>query len=601
AIFKTERLGIWTGFIKNSQPRDYGYYPKNINEYLGWNNAAIDLVVDIVDYHPKLKDQAIHEYSKSFRKLWRVPDLRFRLESTAIYLNTQSKLFELCKAANQILRYEKERLDPSAIDRASILAKNLAPVKLIDRARVYAANRTSDSMVLIDPSNKLGTPSDYKEVEKFVLNIGKELGDDLLVLDETLQDILLGASHQTRALGAGVALGSIQLLDTWEIIEKKTIECDRVEVDLNFSIGFLNKCYSIDKNCAHVILDSIIASELLNQRFFVYQGSIPIDQSSFSRIIRALEQKVGSPDQYRALMHVLCHHEVDENHCASILELMCDNEKGLIASVEILSFKLSIMGDHQITPGDSLKDIGIVILQKFPYTTKPIRDYDRELSRIYSSCLDDINSYNLTKYISQTILELSQTIWAPISDFKNLINAFAMKQPFAVLDGFIGNDRFNIGDLQYILHDDSINEDSKKLRWSVLKKIPDYSLLEWCNENISERCLILAKAIVPYIYDLQKEHFIWSNVGMELIRMWEHPLEILDLYYAGFNYHSWSGNLSRILEDRLPLLESLKVHPNDIIKEWTIPKIFEFKEVIEQHKISEKENNTGLYGEGSFE
>jgi hypothetical protein len=130
-----------------------------------------------------------------------------------------------------------------------------------------------------------------------------------------------------------------------------------------------------------------------------------------------------------------------------------------------------------------------------------------------------------------------------------ILGALFAVQPTVVLDDLFATERLNerTGFRDFFDHDDLLG--------SPLDRIPETTLLAWCDEDRTARYPLIAARMVPFSKAPDSEKPQWKPSALRLLERAPNKIDVLTHYIRHFEPMSWSGSRSATWEAKVRLLD----------------------------------------------
>src|SRR6266702_997479 len=135
-----------------------------------------------------------------------------------------------------------------------------------------------------------------------------------------------------------------------------------------------------------------------------------------------------------------------------------------------------------------------------------------------------------------------------------ILGALFAAQPTVVLDDLFAAERQDerTGFRDFFDHDDLLG--------SPLDRIPETTLLEWCDQGSTVRYPLIAARLVPFSRAPNSDKPQWKPSALALLERAPNKIEVLKHYIGHFEPMSWSGSRSATWEANAGLLDDFENH-----------------------------------------
>lgn len=594
---KTSYFTSSNQFDFGARPRDIGFWPKSQDEYVNWYKLFVKYCLDLAILNKPVAKKAKLILAENFPGLWTIAKLYDELEDATLKIAEVGTWKEGWVGIQKTLRYNSDKLDDQNIERLKALGEELKPISIIDKARLYAFSEHGTALELPDTINEddVNRESErYRLIGEKAQIIGEEVAKDEAVLFEILPDLVLKEGAWSYNFGQGLCNGSQNPKDVWGHLKNHLSSVKERERKFRCIQGFLNQLSENDIDLYNELLDDALTDDTLGKifpRLQIYSG---IDKKGVNRLHKSLDLELAPLFLYEGLAFGRNHENVVDEDLLDLLIKISKKENGVPVAIKILQMRFFGMDRNEYEPSGSLLDTGRAILNniKFDRLKEGLRSEDHVLSEVCKVCFKGENGKKAAKgFCTRLAKAISDNkVW--VDDYNQVFEVLIDKQPKVFLDCFYGEKKeFKPRRLTW----------DSDLRSDTFNKLNDDMLLEWCEENPTERYPVMASVIKPCRKSKEEGKLEWTPLATEMIESCPIPESILENFKNSFAPWSWSGSRAAIMSRRLPLISALKDHENPAIADWAFKAEIEFEKRIERIRQSEIEMERGRTDHYGFE
>lgn len=552
--------------------RNYGYMPKG-DEVKAWYETFTDYACEQIIGGTWTSPEVKSILAENIRGICHCKLISI-IENAAERILKTTDWFEGWLACGEMLHHDKDKMDEAYHTRIVLLMEKLKPVSL--EARIRAS-------VLVDDSEHfnlryiLGDSDDYSIYEKvgqYVYDLGLELASDESLFIKILPELYgkTTSSYGLNNLGAGFADGCQLPEEHWVTMLDVLQKQDDSRYCAQFMSGFLSQMFQNDIAIASSLSDLLVGNEGMESNILYLL--IEADQSPqcHQRIIDHLDKNphlrwnnLSFPDNpiYKT-----------EDACIELLIKLAERQESFTTIIRLIYMSLP----HN-------KNEKSIWCKYKPALLKLLCLYIKNRSELRN----DHNSFMIEEIISfayrgeeddDILSETAKALYFRIiadDDYYRKPHCFAFAHsiaklnPALLLSVFLPDDIDPGYKVEHVLY----NSISKKY---CLQGCNTDAVLDWVYQNHVERLEKIARII--NIVELINNSVKITALAQAIIDS-EHISErVLDALMNSFTPGSWSGNLSDILKRRLPAIEPLQSHKNEIVRRWAVKTVEKINERI---------------------
>jgi hypothetical protein len=548
-VLKTRNFRSGYGFEFGARSRNFGYQPRSDADITRWYGAALTLIERLALTEGILKPELRDLLARQFRGLWTLVHLQGELERLSRRFAEDGFWREGWIACRQTMHFDRNRLQPEAASRLSVLEADLRPSNLQDRVRAVVLGNRSVGFELEDMDVEVDPKSAIERLEATARELGAVVATDGEVFAELLPDLFRGG-NRVWAFGRGLVGGSPNLHATWarlvEGLERIALEQRNVQV----LRGFLAELWEQDRDIAQDLLDSALDQPALETFLPMLHSAVSLDERGVERLKRVLKAGRIPIWTYRNLAFGGTTDHLNGDVLKDLVLLIADQPDGFSVALEILHLRLFSDHSAQQEHEPSLLEAGRQLLQRISFPKDKERE-DYELACVVKACLtasgDCSVAAEITVRLRQAVAANETYSW----DNGALLTALLEVQPTAVLNAlFEGNEEDQQEGMDVFVHldDDKVNP---------ANSISREALIDWC-EGDRERRYPLAASIITFARPSEENGPpVWSEQANALLASAPDPRSVLAVFIERFKPRSWSGSRATAIEANAQLLDSL--------------------------------------------
>ena len=549
-FLKTTNFSSHHRFEFGARSRDYGYYPRNSDEFTRWYGAALSLIQRLAFIERILEPELSVLVAQNFRGLWTSANMFDHLDGLARLFAADKFWQKGWVACRQTMYYGKDRLTPDSLSRLSALEAELSPSNLSERVRALVLGNGSSGPDLEDMDLEGDIASKLERLEEIATELGAAVAADDEAFSELLPDLLRGG-RRTWSFGRGLAGGSEERRTIWSRLVEGLEQLPQEQRNVQVLIGYLAELWEKDKDLAQIVLDAALDQPLLVACFPLLQSAARIDVRGVERLKRALNSGQVPVSTYRNLAFGRTTDQLSGGDLRDLLLQIAEHPDGFDVALEILGMRLFSDSSQQKPHDPEILTAGRELLGNIRFRHFSEHDNYR-LSEVVRTCL---NGPEAAPSAAAVAIRLRKAVGDHETyPFENedLITGLLAVQPAAVLNAlFEGNgDEPNVGL--------TVLEERLGHRSAPTDLIPCEELIAWCNQDREKR-YVLAASFVSFASRLEETGSqVWSEQAKALLSHAPDPSSVLAIFVVRFRPNSWSGSRAALMEANARLLDSIE-------------------------------------------
>ncbi|MDX2145468.1 MAG: hypothetical protein SFV19_19105 [Rhodospirillaceae bacterium] len=544
ALLKTSLFSASFTFDFGARPRDFGFKPKNRDEFQAWYSEVVALALELAVRGDELGSVVRNVIAENIRGLWRVTELYDQIERLCLTIRLAQFWTEGWIAVRTALFYDGKSLAPTALARLQALERTLRPKDLFEQVLGQVLSTTHVDVTL-DLDNVYGAFSD-EQSESASLRLERnealafELGQRIAKeqdMPPALLERLVGGEGRIWSFARGLADGSKDLRTTWTTLARAFVAAEESKRSFHIRQGFLSRVFELNPHLAHEFLDLAIQDKVNGCWCPTLETSITLDKRSVERLLKSLGTNLAPIHLYRTLAFGRVIDSIDENSISELVVKIGALPNGFDVAREILEARIRSDKDagREISPEIVNAAKQLLALASFEEATD-LSDY--HLARVIESCLVGHGARDVA-------VEITRKIAAAIASGKThgfvnreVVKALLKAQPQAVLDALFGDSQENTW-----LGIELLDADDEDERIVPMDSVSSADLIEWCQSGPANRWLVAA-AIVPVIHeDTQTKQLEWPAIALDVLRSAPDPGAIVRRFAERLRPSSWTGSL----------------------------------------------------------
>lgn len=567
-------------FDFGARPRDYGFTPPTTTDVSHWFGFLINKCVDIILSNQTSSRKIKTILANRFRGLWTKAQMHKELQEAAIKIRSMGPWPEGWVEVRTTMFFDKEVSDENLVN----LSELLKPVGLVEKIRIYGLASKGTYYEFIEDEDSESPTERWERIDKITFDLALQLAQDDLSLDILIPEIISKEAIRPRMIGRGLARGSKNKVDLLNKIREHYEKVAESSKDVRVLEGFFFEIAQIDPILSCQMLDEILTGSTLSQWLPNFQASVPIDQNGIIRLHKALDWEVSPILAYKVLSYSFIFQTICDHDLAILLLKILSKKGG--DDVALMIFYTRIGMNNEYVPNAELISVGREILVSYKYSDDVDKSLmDEHLSKVAKICLVGNDATESTIHIGKRLLEAYNSYQLNNSDFDEYFIVLAQVQPIIFLDIFVESDTLEDYQRQN-LFENYLGKNNL-----ALNNISDSTILSWCATKPHVRYERISSLIDTFSYNHGSSQLEWKLITLTILEQVSNVEKILYALSNSIWPRSWSGSHADILQQRLPLLESLFEHANAEVSAWATRVHIDLHVAIVKEREQESERN----------
>lgn len=566
------------GFDFGAHPRDYGYTPSTYGEISDWYGLFIKLSTTLAISKNSIASDVQHLLATKFRGLWIKSGAFDELEIMANAIIKKNPWSEGWIAVKQTIGFDAKEMSPDVLARLKKLEYTLAPKNLLERANAYVFGNSTFYFDLIDSDESDDYDKKWKNIEKILIQIGKDVMNDQNIFESLLPEAVTNQSYGNKLFdfGKGLAAGcSDEHLTIWVKFRHQLSTVESIQRSYGVLLGFFSELSKTYPEVAQEILDNAVSDDILSACYPSLQFLVQMDQQGLQRLKQSLNNNSLPARLYYGLASHISEY-LDDDSLYEIIKKIALKKDGLEVAIHILHYLTVTYEKHSRSEKISTLAYELIIEIDFDLQN----NFDYYLSQLVETYLVSEKSASVAKIVCHKL-------HTTFSDYKSnphqhweLLKSLANTHPKVCLDIFFDENG------KFYFHE----PDYKK--W-LLSHINDEIVVEWCEINPVIRYQKVVNFITAYQFDNKTNSLEFSHLFLTIIDKTPDVTDVLNTFKTTFRPMCWSGSKADIMEKGLHIIDKIKKNENKEASLWANSEEQSLiNEIKWEREYEEKENRT---------
>jgi len=536
-------------FDFGARSRDYGFWPRHIDEVRAWYEAGFRLATRVIADGLPTAEELRRIVGKRFRGLWQA-GLFDLLEEISRTLGEGGHWTEGWIGTRDTLRYDHAALAPEIANRLRRLEEFLRPRELIDKVRAVVLHEGFTVLDFddVDFDRDDETVEGYQRTDQIARELGAMAATDEAALVELLPE-LFRSRDRALLFGRGLGEASFAPAALWRMITARFAEAPEDSGNPLLLMGFLAGVHARDPACTTMLLDAAVEDVSLGPLLPALQTAVPITADGVARLNRAITLNLAPAVAFRNLAGGRVVDDVSGGQLSGLLSRIAAKPGGLDPAMEILFMRLySDASQHRPLDPDLAQAARDLLL------ARPFRHNDRDEGRLpflVKSALSSPDGPDTARLLWRNFAAAVARHETNATEQQALLKGLFSTHPVALLD------EIGTGDPDHIDAALRLVRNITQFGDNPIDCVPDDTLLIWCRGDPAARFPLAASIVTPVRGGTDGAAAQWTRAARALLDAAPDRVGVLERLLERFRPRGWSGSLAAILSARAELLNQL--------------------------------------------
>jgi hypothetical protein len=560
-MLKTDHFSSHYTFEFGGRKRDYGHDPRTHREVANWYAQAIALCKRHGTTNRPVSRAVRHVLANHLRRLIEI-GMRQDTFVVAREFSADGGWTEGWIGIRSVLRRHRETLPDDLRAELTQLEQELRPTELTKLVQTYALTREWTALDIADDEDQDPVEA-RRKIHEFCIELGRQLAGHLVGHKQLFEEVILSTSQKVIFLGRGIATGSSNLSQAWEVLLARYFEAPEKERRSLLLSGYLSGAIDLDEAIVEKILEAAFDDPRLRNEVLRWQVDVGLRSGAYPRLLKAARDSTFPVEEFRQLAYGRVHEGLDDSQLTSLLRELLPRDPNGLVTIEILGMRVFGRRSAEEPIGQAIRAACRELLATIKVTRRH-QDVHLLPGVVKAAYADPGTESDAQAFCDKLVSALSDSeLYA--FNIGEVLTAIGSVKPRVFLDKFVEESatETRLGR--------SLFRDTTEFRGSPFDEIPDEQILQWANEQPATRYELLAKGIrYASTKDDEEEGKVleWSPIARKLFEHAPNPVPVLNALMLQFRPNGWSGSLALILEKRKVLIEELLTHPSPQISAW---------------------------------
>ncbi len=556
-----------------SRVRGNEWRPASTSDQNDWFRGVVHRLIALTgDDNTTVATNAGRIFTQQIRELIRI-GLIDEVETSIAQLSDVRVRAAAWKKLCEAMHYDAKRWNSEVLKRAKKLERTLHPKTIEER------------FVAIVTSSPWGfyPPGETAQSHDLASRMAEEVGQDVATQKHLWPDLLteacaFGEAGSCAGFGCGLAKKVSDMTEAWLELLEVFSETPATKRNAAILCGFVEGAATRDRKLVETWLDGALTDEILGQYIVPLTLRLPLKKKGIDRLSASIDVGKAPIESYREIAAGGVTKVTSPTALADFLrKLTATGIDGGIVAANILQMYLFGHSKKKAVDSDVIR-FGAELLATLDLTECEARIDDYELGEIAKACLCGGESQAYTKEVVKNLVSLANSNRSALLGMQDLLNVLGDLCPNLVLEIAFSDEMTakRAGSRFFGRTDD---DDPAGQRASINNQ--DLLILDWVLEDPSQRALWIARCVQYWETD-DEGLFRWTPIAKGLIEIETVSEIVLEEFYHRFDIGSGTGPWwNRIMRRRI-LIEDLREHPNDRVRNWAAGKLISLDQRVER-------------------
>jgi len=573
-------------FNFGARRRDYGWTPKNKDEFSDWYISLIDMLVALLASPEIVKVSMAKKLLEShFRNLWSFTRgvCVEKLEEVVSAHARGGMWPKIWSSIKKTVNYDGENMPFEVKERLDSLEKLAAPSDFFSKMMSYLF---VDIYEHIDYGRE-GHHEQEREIVDEILSMGELAACELSHLDKLAP--ILWCKHISSLLhfGKGLARGSVDPVVTFSrLVDLMQLQKLEIVQPILF-YGFIEGVHSENPALAQKIQESVLHIPELKSAFIYLLCATSVDDWGVKMLVKLARDSVFEARYFRQIGYGQAHASISDIDLIELMSAIVELDEGLFEVVEILNMRFYSESENYSPSSDLMKFSLQVIYKLISLIGAQGKFYEsHHFESIVKKCIPCLMESELINFINFLFNEI-ESYRVSGHQVESIVFILIKNFPDLILDRVFINSKNSEILANAVFSDRTISGGG------CLDTIPADVLLDWCNRNQAN--VNMLTGVVSCYAALDESHKLYEDAhGVKLsdqikslLEISQDRIAIVEILYSKICPDSWSGSCADIMEFRAKAFAELANHPSAEVRNLATSKIPAIERLIHDERARE--------------
>jgi hypothetical protein len=548
AMLQTSGFSSVHRFEFGGRSRDYGWHPKSRQDVVHWFQSVLALCASHDVRNGANSSRVRSILGTHLRSLWTEAGLQDEVE--AICRKFQERRFwpEGWTGIRSIRRWREDPLSVEEDTKLTRIEATLSPQTLAQQVRARVLRSVRDAYDDIDFHDY---EAQHERHRQQLIALGRTLTAEGEVLDGLMGELTLCNTGVTLGpLTKGLVDATSSQRALWDKLVASFRSADSAQRSTESLACYLYNLQSVDAELTEELLTQCLNDPLLSEWFPYFQNRVMISEAGLQRLKDSLARRGAPAERYRGLGW---NNKLDDSVTLELIPLILRLEGGFDVALETVHMRIVQLRQDKEALSPELVTAGRIVVEACEFDGRLNHDA-HPLEEVIEACLDSADAIPIVEMLLARLREARANYSLRFTEENRILGALFAAQPTVLLNNIFVPERQDeqTGLRGFFDQDDLLG--------SPLDRIPQRTLLAWCDEDSSVRYPLIAARMVPFVKIPNSDKPQWKPAALALLERAPNKIEVLKHYIDRFEPMSWLGSRSATWEANARLLDHFENH-----------------------------------------
>ncbi|TCK71599.1 hypothetical protein [Acidipila rosea] len=543
AMLQTSGFSSFHRFDFGGRSRDYGWHPKRRQDVVHWFQSVLALCSSHDVRNDANSSRVRTILGTHLRNLWTEAELQDEVE--AICREFQERRFwpEGWTGIRSIRRWREEPLPAEEDTKLARIEATLSPQTLVEQVRARVLRNVREAY---DDIGFRDYQPQHERHQQQLMELGRTLSAEGTLLDGLIGELIICSTSITlEPLAKGLVDATTDQRALWDKLVASFRAADPAQRSPELLACYIFNLQSANSELAEELLDQCLNDSLLAEWFPYFQKGVVISAAGLQRLKDSLAQKSAPAERY---MGLAWNNKLDDSATLELLPLILQLDGGFDVAVDTLHMRILQVRQDKQALSPELIAAGRIVIDACKFDRRLKHDA-HALGEVIEVCMSSADAIPMVEMLLARLRESHANYTFDFMEENQILGALFAAQPTVVLDDLFAPGRQNerTGFRDFFDHDDVL--------CSPLDRIPETTLLAWCDEDRTARYPRIAARMVPFSKAPNSDKPQWKPSALALLERAPNKIDVLTHYIRHFEPMSWSGSRSATWEANARLLD----------------------------------------------
>jgi len=575
AMLQTNHFSSFHQFDFGARSRDYGWHPKSGQDVRHWYTSVLSLCASY-DAHDTDTSRRVRKIlGEHLRALWSEVELHDEVETICREFQARRFWPEGWAGIRAIRRRRDESLPAEEDAKLSSLQAMLAPQSLVEQvcSRVLRSERDA-----YDDIDFRDYEAQFARQQRDLIELGKALAVEATTLDGLMGELIQCSTGMTLGpFAKGLVEGTSDRRTLWQKLTASFRHSDPAHRSPELLACYLFNLQPVDAGMTEKILTECLQDTELSEWFPYFQKRVQISADGLGRLKESLARKNAPAERYRGLGWTS---KLEDSVLLELVPMILQLPDGFDVAADCIYMRIVQERRDQRPLSLELMAAGRIVVEACEFSRQLNREV-HAVEEIIEACLESPETTSTVELVLDRLRAALSNYSVGFTEENRILGALLVTQPFTVLNNVFAPGRADarIGARGMFDHDYLVG--------SPLDRVPEATLLAWCDEDSNIRYPLIASKMVPFAINPQTDTPAWKSSALALLDRAPNRIKVLSHYIRHFQPMSWSGSRSSTWEKNVRLLDQFEDHPDSDFTAFAKQQQKEHKAALDELKIQE--------------